>query len=154
MRLPAGSMYSRPERNLHPPWSSWVALIPQAARILASSNAVLRAAAESARADTLFETGGQNADMEFQATLVTYGDAPGYRDVSFTFDLQAIGSGPKKTQRVSLRIDPHDGERMVQHLVEVHRFAWRGGKTPLDAKPGERRPDWISNNRDNPSNRA
>lgn len=53
------------------------------------------AAAERARSAKLDQLAGQQRaddELDFSAKLVTYGDAPGYRDVSLTLDLEPIGS--------------------------------------------------------------
>jgi hypothetical protein len=84
-------------------------------------------------------------EMHFNATLLSYGDAPGDRDVRFTFDLELVGENPRPTVRASLSIRPEDGERLVEHITGVHRSAWNrcSGDGPIDAKPDEQRPRWI-----------
>ncbi len=75
----------------------------------------------------------------FQATLYTYGDAPGYRDVSVVIRL-----GEQENTQVELRLSPADGETLMQHITSVHALAWRNGERgPLDMKPGEKRPAWL-----------
>ncbi|CAB3920124.1 Uncharacterised protein [Achromobacter xylosoxidans] len=82
--------------------------------------------------------------LHLDSELITYGDAPGYRDVYLEFDVSVIGRAmPDHKHRIKLRIRPSDGESIVSHIVGVHRFAWRPGKHPLDAKDGEKRPVWI-----------
>jgi hypothetical protein len=89
---------------------------------------------------------GTGGVMDFAATLVACGDAPGYRDVRFTFDLEPIGKGPGPTLRACIRIRPEGGEQIVRHVTGVHRFAWdRSGGRPIDAKPDEHRLGWIDN---------
>jgi len=80
------------------------------------------------------------------AQLVTYSEAPGYREVSFTFDVRVLGLDvPYEARRVELRIRPEDGEAIAAHLQSVHSFAWSSPRArPLDAKPGETRPAWIN----------
>lgn len=79
--------------------------------------------------------------IDLQATLVTYGCAPGYRDANFVLDLEPL-SGQTPAFRADIRIRPQDAGSMVRHLREVHELAWRRG-SPLDAEPGEKRPTWI-----------
>lgn len=82
--------------------------------------------------------------VDLSAVLVTYGDAPGYRDVSLVFDVSLIGEGkPKGVHRIDLRIRPADGEQIMEQILAVHRFAWRSGK-PLDKKPDEKCPRWVT----------
>ena len=75
----------------------------------------------------------------FQATLHTYGDAPGYRDVSVYARL-----GEKGNTQVELRLSPQDSEALMQHIARVHALAWRDAERgPLDMRQGERRPAWL-----------
>ncbi|RWL75153.1 MAG: hypothetical protein EOR69_31920 [Mesorhizobium sp.] len=121
----------------------WLRLIPAAARQFEQDRLdVASAEAEEARqAKLAMVRNGRAADdvIDFAATLVTYGEAPGYRDAHFVFDLQPIG-GP--AIRARIRVRPEDGEQIVRHVTSVHRFAWDRGE-PIDAKPGEKRPKWI-----------
>lgn len=126
----------------------WLCLIPAVARqFMREQNETAYAAAEKARQAKLAQFIAQQSageEIDFSATLVTCGDAPGYRDVLFTFDLEPIGEAPRPTFRASVRIRAEDGERIVHHVTGVHRFAWdRGGGRPIDAKPDEQRPSWI-----------
>ncbi|WP_213768647.1 hypothetical protein [Caballeronia sp. dw_19] len=126
----------------------WLRLIPAAARqFRREQDETAYAAAEKARQAKLAQFIAQEAGdekMDFSATLVTFGDAPGYREVRFTFDLEPIGEGPRTTIRTCISIRPEDGERIVSHIRDVHRFAWdRSGGRPIDAKPDEQRPSWI-----------
>lgn len=76
---------------------------------------------------------------------MTYSEAPGYRDVGFTFDMRVLGLDvPYEARRVERRIRPEDGEAISAHLRNVHSFAWSSPRAfPLDAQPGETRPSWI-----------
>ncbi|MCR6481063.1 hypothetical protein NU688_33235 [Variovorax sp. ZS18.2.2] len=75
----------------------------------------------------------------FEATLHSYGDAPGYRDVSVIAQL-----GEQGNTEVRLRLTPRDGEILMQHIAHVHALAWRDGERgPLDMKQGEKRPAWL-----------
>lgn len=75
------------------------------------------------------------------ARLVTTGSAPGYRDASLVFDLEA----PRRDApiRAELRLRPEDGEWIVRHLREVHALAWASARGPLDIRAGETRPRWL-----------
>lgn len=75
----------------------------------------------------------------FDATLHTYGDAPGYRDVTVIAQL-----GEKGNTEVRLRLTPGDSEALMLHITRVHALAWRNGERgPLDVKAGEKRPGWL-----------
>lgn len=128
----------------------WVRLIPAVARqCRRERDGAAHAAAEKVQQAKLAQFTVQRAEddaLYFSATLVTCGDAPGYRDVHFTFDLEPTGEGPTPTIRACVRTRPEDGEKIVRHITGVHRFAWdRSGGRPIDAKPDEQRPRWIDN---------
>lgn len=74
-------------------------------------------------------------------SLVTYGNAPGYRDVTLTFDLQPLGE--EATLRVEVRVSAEDAMTVLRHIVDVNRTAWSGGKRPIDAAEVEKRPAWL-----------
>jgi hypothetical protein len=119
----------------------WLSLIPQAARAVATANQALAGAVSSARiaqrtSQLLPDTPDEVIDLT--ATLVTDGDAPGYRDASFVFDFAAIGSS--KTHRAQFRIRPDDAGTIVGHLLDVHRRAWRRGSrsTQSQVRPAPR----------------
>lgn len=118
-------------------WRSEVGAQAQVAAIAARAHRVADFFTEAPDGDT--------GPLDLAAQLVTYGEAPGYRDANLVFDVQPIGcSRPERTQRISMRIRPQDAESIVFHIVRVHRFAWsRPGGRPLDAKEGEKRPAWI-----------
>ena len=123
----------------------WCAMIPEISRRVSrhredlaeskriADQAVALAAASASGA------GGQDF-IDCAAKLVTTGSAPGYRDPSFRFDLEPLGS--RTPLRVALRLRPEDGEPVVRHILEVHAFAWERGR-PLDIQEGESRPRWI-----------
>lgn len=73
----------------------------------------------------------------FSAKLHTYGDAPGYRDVSLVLKV-----GEQHNTQIDLQLSPADSESVMQHIMGVHAAAWRNGE-PMDAKPGEKRPAWL-----------
>ena len=80
------------------------------------------------------------------ATLVTYGDAPGYRDVSLTLDCEVVGEQRQAvgTVRLDVRLGAEDGVAVMQHVQRVNVFAWRDAERgPLDRREGERRPLWL-----------
>lgn len=121
----------------------WIAMIPQVARMVAAADAVMADARTSARQDAVLKAlGAGSEEVDVAAKLVTYGNAPGYRNVSLTFDVKRIGDKAEQTCRLCLRINTEDGESVARHILGVHRFAWEGDK-PIDAKPNERRPSWI-----------
>lgn len=119
----------------------WVPLIPKAARMIHQADAVVAQAKASAREEVaLAGVGKAGEEIDMVAKLVTYGHAPGYRDTSFTFDVNRPGAS--ETYRFCLRIGAEDGESVVRHILSAHRSAWEGGK-PLDCQVGEERPRWI-----------
>lgn len=118
----------------------WLALIPAAAKALANTNRVLREAAQVARDEAAVASYRSDDVVDVAAELVTYGNAPGYRDVSLTFDIQRHGSPAK--HRVCFRLSAQDGATVAQHIRDCHRLAW-SGHDPIDVQPGERRPRWI-----------
>ena len=126
--------------------AEWAGLIPKAAKIFEEEQA-RNTEAEKAACDALTLTAAKarresaSTTLDCSATLVTQGGAPGYRDATFVFDLLPLGCD--SSFRVSMRVCPEDGESMVAHLREVHQLAWNRG-SPLDARPGEMRPHWVS----------
>jgi hypothetical protein len=86
--------------------------------------------------------GGDSDGVEFSARLVTYSNAPGYRDVGLIFDLSTQGAAPASF-RAALHVSAEDGARIVADVGHVHGFAWKGGE-PLDIRPGEKPPRWVS----------
>lgn len=124
----------------------WVRLIPAAAKQFdRDRQQAAYETAEAAKQATLAQATRDQADgdvINFDASLVTWGDSPGYRDVHLTFDLRPIGEPQQPTIRAEVRVRPEDGETIVRHITRVHRFAWER-EGPIDAKPGEQRPRWI-----------
>jgi hypothetical protein len=101
-----------------------IPLIPQIAKMVAAADAVMADARDSARQQTVLEDLSANQEVvDVNTTLVTYGNAPDYRDVSLTFDLQRFQS--TQTHRVCLRVTAKDGLAILRHIVDVNRFAWR-----------------------------
>lgn len=84
---------------------------------------------------------------EIGAKLVTYGDAPGYRDVSLTLDCEVLGGEQRQavgSVRLHVRLGADDGVTVMQHIQRVNVFAWRDvERGPLDRREGERRPSWL-----------
>jgi hypothetical protein len=72
--------------------------------------------------------------------LVACGDAPGYRDVSLTVEINEAG----QKREVTLYLTPQDAVTIMKHVLEANRTAWATatGK-PLDAVEGEQRPRWL-----------
>lgn len=121
----------------------WIAMIPQVARMVAAADAVMDEARTSARQEAeLKGLASGTEEVDVAAKLVTYGNAPGYRAVSLTFDVKRTGDTTEQTRRLCLRINTEDGESIARHILGVHRIAWEGDG-PIDAKPDERRPRWI-----------
>ena len=124
----------------------WARLIPAAAKQFGreKEEAAYKAAEQGRQAQWAEFSARQRQEdvIDCAATFVTSGNAPGYRDVSLTFDLRPIGDGPERAMRTHVRVRPEDAERVVRAVVDVHRFAWRNG-APIDVKPDEQRPGWI-----------
>lgn len=92
------------------------------------------------------ERGVIRSGDDVRVAVLACGDAPGYRDVSFTADCRVVGSDEKAVGpvRLYLRLGPADGLALAEHIAGVHAFAWRkSDKAPLDAEAGERRPPWL-----------
>ena len=125
----------------------WARLGPAAARQFSrETEKAAAAAADKALQDKLVQFSAQKEpnreELDFSAAFITASRAPGYRDVSLTFDLKAIGPGRRATFRASLRVNPRDGEAVVGEIIAAHRFAW-ARRRPIDAGPEEERPPWI-----------
>lgn len=125
----------------------WVRLIPTASqhveRAAEEEEQAAYAAAEKAQAEKMAKLAGGDSDgVEFSARLVTYSNAPGYRDVGLIFDLSTQGAAPTSF-RATLRVSAEDGARIVADVGHVHGFAWKRGE-PLDIRPGEKPPRWVS----------
>lgn len=125
--------------------AEWVAMIPAAAKLLNDTEAVFQKAEKAARDEVALQSVAGGADggeaIDVSAKLVSSGQAPGYRDASFTFDLQRTSS--ERTYRLCIHVTASDSESMAQHLLDIHRLAWERGQ-PLDRRSGENRPRWIS----------
>jgi hypothetical protein len=122
--------------------TKWTALIPAAEKIILETDATLIEAGQRAKAETFFAGSTGDEVLEFNAKLVTVGNAPGYRSIPLYFDISALGSA-KKT-RVGLNIDePKDGEQIASHIADVHKTAWSRELPRLDVKPSEKRPAWV-----------
>lgn len=94
----------------------------------------------SARSGTLCQ------DDHVSAKLITYGNAPGYRDVTLTLDCEVVGGTRQAVGRVCLEVNlgADDAVAAMQHIQRVNAFAWKqAGRGPLDLRPGERRPAWL-----------
>ena len=75
---------------------------------------------------------------DFNATLHTYGDAPGYRDVSVYARI-----GEKGNTQIHLRLTPDDSESLMLHIARAHALAWSNAERgPLYRKQGGRWPRW------------
>lgn len=74
-----------------------------------------------------------------QAKLVTYGNAPGYRDASIT--VEVVDGG--KRRQLELVLSAEATETLCREFLRYHSLAWHRD-TPLDAKPHEqKRPAWV-----------
>lgn len=116
-----------------------VRAVPVASRLVnEGSRAVAKAQMAAREEATLADLNASEVDVN--ATLVTYGSAPGYRDVSLTFDMERLGG--LKSHRVRLHIGAEDSVSILRHVLDVNKFAW-SSHNPLDHKDNEKRPAWI-----------
>lgn len=79
----------------------------------------------------------------YQARYVTHSEAPGYRDITLVV---AIDGDPARELPIELHFSAADSESMARDLLDLHRRAWTPREhrvAPLDAKEGERRPQWL-----------
>jgi hypothetical protein len=125
-------------------WRSFLPHIARQAREhVADAGRAKHLAAQAVALANAQAQSGESGEIYCQGKYVTSGHAPGYRDVSLHFELKPQGG--QQTLRVEVRLSPSDGERVLQDIAEVHRFAWsREDKAPLDAQPGEKAPRWLS----------
>lgn len=75
---------------------------------------------------------------DFEARVISYGNAPGYRDVTLV-----LAVGDKENTRVDVRLDSAGSVGVMQHIAHVHAFCWSSECGPLDAREGEKRPRWL-----------
>ncbi|ACT52094.1 hypothetical protein [Methylovorus glucosotrophus] len=115
----------------------WVSLIPAAAKQVALATGELMRIEVRAREESILTS---LDTIDLNATLVTYGESPGYRRISMVMDVQPIGK--ETTFRLSMGLGVQDSATLARHIKEVHQRAWLRGE-PLDVKPGEIRPKWI-----------
>ncbi|MGA4422858.1 DUF7673 family protein [Ralstonia nicotianae] len=81
------------------------------------------------------------AAARFPASYRSYGNAPGYRDVTL---LLTIDDGVTRAAPVELTLSAQDSADLACDLLAIHRFVWRdAGRGPLDRRPREQRPDWL-----------
>lgn len=103
-------------------------------------------ATEEIAAASLLSSPDTDDPLYFSSRLITYGSAPGYRSASLVLDLQRIGrNASTRLYRVDISIRPEDAEGIIQHLLDVHRFAWARPGRPLNATEAESPPFWIDN---------
>ena len=121
--------------------SEWLALIPKASRQIADEAVDTAERAEIKRAEAMLERPGRTTEPEFLTSLVNHAYAPGYRDVSFIFEMTPMGS--TLTRRAQIHIRPEDAEPIVDHLRHAHRLAWSDPSGPIDRELNERRPTWV-----------
>lgn len=74
----------------------------------------------------------------FEARVKRYGDAPGYRDVTLV-----LGLGENENTEIAVHLSRCASVDVMLHIAYVHAFCWSGGRGPLDADEGERRPSWL-----------
>ncbi|WP_454744038.1 DUF7673 family protein [Cupriavidus necator] len=76
-----------------------------------------------------------------QARYASYGNAPGYRDMSLYFRLEG---DLERQAPIELCLSARDTAAVARDIVELHRHAWSNPERgPLDREPGEERPRWL-----------
>jgi len=126
-------------------------LIPAAERLWrqekTAADEITAIAEQAGQVVALFGEKQDPADpLYLNATLVSYGEAPGYRDATLILDLAPSGAARAcGNHRVTLHLSAQDSADIALHLIRVHHWAWaRPGKRPLDAAPDETRPQWVA----------
>ena len=125
----------------------WAAALPAAGRAWRIERDQAQERAEQQAIETqlaaLDEAAPAGAGViDANAMLVTYGNAPGYRDCSLTVDVVPLGKA--QAHRLSLRFNTADTLDIFDHLRQVNRSAWSSGRgAPLDLRDGEARPGWL-----------
>lgn len=75
----------------------------------------------------------------YPARLVTYGNSPGYRDISLQL---AINDEEGKPRHLEISLVPQDAIDLMHGILQANRTAWGSG-SPIDATEGERQPAWL-----------
>jgi hypothetical protein len=121
--------------------AEWGSMISAAAKVVQQTDTALNEAAKTAAEESSLQALSlSNSGTYTHATLVTYGNSPGYRDVSITLDVERVGASMK--HRLCLKISGDDSESIARHILDVQRVAW-DGDGPIDKTPSEQRPKWI-----------
>jgi hypothetical protein len=121
--------------------AEWAGFIPEASRAIAANVVAMKQAEISSQEEFALKYLSGNAEaLDVNAKLVTYGTAPGYRDISFIFDVSRLCADTP--HRIHMRISQKDNEFMYNYILEVHQNAWKFGD-PIDLMPSETRPKWI-----------
>lgn len=126
----------------------WVAQLNAASQALSEDAQMARVVAEGVAKAKVRPAPANGSDeptvLDYEATLVTYGSAPGYRDVDLTVDLRELDGSPDGHRlRASIRFNAEDSANVAQHIQRVHSFAWSTERGPLDKKDAEQRPGWA-----------
>ncbi|MFL9611115.1 hypothetical protein ACKF11_13600 [Methylobacillus sp. Pita2] len=116
----------------------WIPLLQNIESAFSATSQIIKdsqAAATSATALLALEP-----NIHYDAAYVTHADSPGYRDIEITLDVTVSESKPP--HRLALRLDAQQGQKVLDAIQGVHRFAWNRAGGPLDAYPGELSPSW------------
>ena len=125
----------------------WAALLPAAGRAWRIERDQAQERAEQQAIETqlaaLDEAAPAGAGViDANARLVTYGNAPGYRDCSLTVDVVPLGKS--EARRLALHFNTDDSLDIFEHLRRVNRSAWSNDRgCPIDQREGEKRPSWF-----------
>lgn len=127
----------------------WVSAIPRVALAvteeLAKQAQAAGIASNAMKVAAAFTSSDENAPsrsdpVDFDAMLITYGHAPGYRDIDLFLELRRRDT--PATLNARIRLMPADSVEIMRHIIEVNESAWRNGE-PIDATEGELRPQWL-----------
>lgn len=123
----------------------WASLLPAAARQFEAEQDRRREKIEDDARDqrlaALTVDVPADTTVHANATLVTYGNAPGYRACNLVVDVQPLGS--QRVHRLDLHFRMDDSLAILAHLMDINRFVWRDGRGPIDRSEGEMRPAWL-----------
>ena len=77
----------------------------------------------------------RNAERErADAKLVNWSEAPGYRDATFTVEING--------REVDLQFSKWDAIAIASRILQINDLAWDGHE-PIDVERGEKRPAWV-----------
>jgi hypothetical protein len=123
----------------------WVGMIPAAAKLLKQEEFDQAVQNKSASDQVVLDSLATDDEVRVDAKLITYGSSPGYRDVDLVLDVwrEAENNERHKKHRLCVRLTRTDSAAVANHVIDVHRLAWREG-APLDKEEHEQRPSFVA----------